>query len=63
MDKRAILGPGAVLPFPGMECTIDSLAGCGSNAVVYLGHYPDQRNPQMNHRVLIRSCFPMIREE
>lgn len=58
MDKRAILGPGTVLPFPGMECTIDSLAGCGSNAVVYIGHYPDQRNPKLNHRVLIKELFP-----
>lgn len=50
--------PGAVLPFPGMECTVDTLAGCGSNAVVYIGHYPDQHNPQLNHRVLIKELFP-----
>ena len=58
MDKRTALKPGTLLPFHGMECTIDSLVGAGSNAVVYLGHYPDQYNPVLYHRVLIKELFP-----
>lgn len=58
MDKRTVLGPGTLLPFPGMECTVVSLVGRGSNAMVYLGHYPDQHNPALQHRVLIKELFP-----
>lgn len=58
MDKRTVLRPGTLLPFPGMECTVASLVGRGSNAMVYLGHYPDQHNPMLRHQVLIKELFP-----
>ncbi len=58
MDNRVLLKPGTQLLFPGLCCTIYSLVGCGSNAVVYLGAYPDQQLPELEHRVLIKELFP-----
>ena len=58
MDRRSVLKKGTILPFPGMLCTIESLAGKGSNAIVYLGSYPDHQQPDLRHRVLIKELFP-----
>ncbi len=58
MDKRIILPEGFSLSFPGMYCKIESLVGKGSNAIVYLGSYPDQQRPDLRHRVLIKELFP-----
>lgn len=58
MDKRNTLPRGTVLSFPGMECTIDRLVGCGSNAIVYMGHYSDWYDPSLQHTVLVRELFP-----
>lgn len=58
MDRRTSLEKGVCLNFPGMQCTIESLAGKGSNAVVYLGSYPDEQRPDLHHRVLIKELFP-----
>lgn len=58
MDSRIILEPGTKLRFPGMECTIDSFVGKGSNAVVYLGSYPDEQFKSLRHRILIKELFP-----
>ena len=53
MDGRMGLQPGTVLEFPGMECRIESFVGRGSNAMVYLGSYPDAQLKGMRHQVLI----------
>lgn len=58
MDGRKVLKAGTKLPFPGMECEIDSVVGCGSNAIVYRGHYHDQQNSQLVHQVLVKELFP-----
>lgn len=58
MDSRSVLKPGQVLPFPGMECEIDGVAGRGSNTIVYRGHYQDQQNRKLSHDVLIKELFP-----
>lgn len=58
MDKRKIFEPGKKLLFPGMECRIDSFLGKGSNALVYIGSYPDDQLPKLRHRVLIKELFP-----
>ena len=58
MDRRTLLKQGACLNFPGMQCTIESLEGKGSNAVVYQGSYPDGQQPGLRHRVLVRELFP-----
>ena len=58
MDGRVRLNPGTVLPFPGMECTIETFVGRGSNAMVYLGSYPDAQLADLRHRVLIKELFP-----
>lgn len=58
MDSRRILKQGAQLSFPGMDCTIDALVGRGSNAIVYLGSYPDAQLNHLRHRVLIKELFP-----
>ena len=58
MDYRKILESGTELSFPGMVCTIDSFIGKGSNAMVYLGSYPDEQAKQLRHRVLIKELFP-----
>jgi len=58
MDNRKPLSPKTQLPFSGMNCTIESLVGCGSNAIVYQGFYPDQQLKEMKHRVLIKELFP-----
>ena len=58
MDRRCVLKEGTILPFPGMMCTVESLIGKGSNAVVYLGSYPDHHQPNLRHRVLIKELFP-----
>lgn len=63
MDGRKVLKAGAKLPFPGMECEIDSVVGCGSNAIVYRGYYHDQQNSRLVHHVLVKELFPMIRME
>ncbi|MDO5338084.1 MAG: hypothetical protein Q4E89_11645 [Eubacteriales bacterium] len=58
MDKRTTLKIGNLLSFPGMECTIESFVGCGSNAMVYMGSYPDGQFKNLRHRVLIKELFP-----
>lgn len=58
MDGRNVLTAGTILSFPGMECEIDSVAGCGSNAIVYCGHYHDQQNIRLVHQVLVKELFP-----
>lgn len=58
MDKRRRLPAGTVLPFPGARMLIHSVVGCGSNAIVYLGGYPDLQNNELEHRVLIKEFFP-----
>lgn len=58
MDKRTILEPGMVLPFSRMECTIEDYVGRGSNAIVYIGSYPDRQLKNLKHRVLIKELFP-----
>lgn len=58
MDNRRILEQGTQLFFPAMECTIDSFVGKGSNAIVYIGSYPDEQSKQFKHRVLIKELFP-----
>lgn len=58
MDKRILLPAGTSLDFPGMRCTIESVVGRGSNALVYLGSYPDHHQPGLRHRVLIKELFP-----
>lgn len=58
MDSRKILETGTILSFPGMECTIESYIGCGSNAIVYLGSYPDAQMTELRHHVLIKELFP-----
>ena len=58
MDGRKVLKAGTKLPFPGMECEIDFVVGCGSNAIVYRGHYHDQQNSQLVHQVLVKELFP-----
>ena len=58
MDGRMGLQPGPVLEFPGMECRIESFVGRGSNAMVYLGSYPDAQLKGMRHQVLIKELFP-----
>ena len=58
MDGRMGLQPGTVLEFPGMECRIESFVGRGSNAMVYLGSYPDAQLKGMRHQVLIKELFP-----
>ena len=46
------------LAFPGLECVIDAPAGRGSSVLAYTGYYPDQEDPRIRHRVLIRELFP-----
>ena len=58
MDRREPLQTGTRLSFPGMDCKIESLAGCGSNALVYLGTYPDRQSENLRHQVLIKELFP-----
>ncbi|MDE6635704.1 MAG: hypothetical protein K2K09_03750, partial [Lachnospiraceae bacterium] len=58
MDIRKVLDTGTVLSFPGMECTIDSYIGCGSNALVYSGSYPDAQISELRHHILIKELFP-----
>lgn len=58
MDKRTLLPAGTSLDFPGMRCTIESAVGRGSNALVYMGSYPDHHQPGLRHRVLIKELFP-----
>ena len=58
MDRRTFLPAGTRLDFPGMHCTIESEVGRGSNALVYLGSYPDQHQPGLRHRVLVKELFP-----
>lgn len=58
MDKRIILEQGTELLFPGMACQIDSFVGKGSNAIVYLGSYPDEQLRGLRHKVLIKELFP-----
>lgn len=58
MDRRTLLKKGSCLSFPGMQCTIEALAGKGSNAIVYLGSYPDEQQPGLRHRVLVKELFP-----
>lgn len=58
MDNRAALRAGTLLPFPGMECRVDSFLGKGSNAIVYMGSYPDEQFEDLRHRILIKELFP-----
>lgn len=58
MDKRKPLQTGDELLFPGMDCKIEVLMGRGSNAIVYLGTYPDRQLEDLRHQVLIKELFP-----
>lgn len=58
MDIRRQLPAGTRLCFPGMECTVQALAGRGSNSFVYEGSYPDHQLHGLSHRVLIKELFP-----
>lgn len=58
MDNRAVLKAETRLLFPGMECRVDSLLGKGSNAIVYMGSYPDEQSAGQRHRILIKELFP-----
>lgn len=58
MDKRKILDQGTELLFPGMACQIESFVGKGSNAIVYMGSYPDEQLKDLRHKVLIKELFP-----
>ena len=58
MDHRTYLKKSDRLVFPGLECVIDAPAGRGANILAYTGHYPDQQDPAVSHRVLIRELFP-----
>ena len=58
MDDRIILERGTMLLFPGMACQIDSFVGKGSNAIVYMGSYPDEQSGNLRHRVLVKELFP-----
>lgn len=59
MDHRKALSPGTLLPFPAMSCTLEGESGRGSNAIVYMGSYPDLLNPEERHTVLIKELFPL----
>ena len=59
MDHRQALPPGTLLPFPGMPCTLAGESGRGSNAIVYMGSYPDLLNPEERHTVLVKELFPL----
>lgn len=58
MDHRQALPPGTLLPFPAMPCTLTGELGRGSNAIVYVGNYPDLLNRKERHTVLIKELFP-----
>ena len=58
MDERTALKPGTLLSFPGMDCTVETCVGRGSNAIVYGGSYPDAMTPGQRHHVLIKELFP-----
>lgn len=58
MDKRIALQNGTVLPFPGMECTIEGIVGRGSNGIVYKAWYFDSLNEDRKHHVLVKELFP-----
>jgi len=58
MDHRKALPPGTLLLFPAMSCTLAEEIGRGSNAIVYMGSYPDLLNPEEHHTVLIKELFP-----
>lgn len=58
MDKRRALAPGTLLPLSGLSCRIEREVGRGGNAMVYLGWYPDDHNPELHHIVLIKELFP-----
>lgn len=58
MDHRQALPPGTLLPFPAMPCTLAGELGRGSNAIVYMGSYPDLLNQEERHTVLIKELFP-----
>ena len=59
MDHRKALPPGTLLPFPAMSCTLAGESGRGSNAIVYMGSYPDLLNPEERHTVLVKELFPL----
>jgi len=58
MDYRQALPPGTLLQFPAMPCTLAGELGRGSNAIVYMGSYPDLLNQEERHTVLIKELFP-----
>ena len=58
MDRRTTLNKNDRLAFPSLECVIDAPAGRGSSVLAYTGYYPDQEDPRIRHRVLIRELFP-----
>lgn len=58
MDHRQALPPETLLSFPAMPCTLSGELGRGSNAIVYIGSYPDLLNQGERHTVLIKELFP-----
>lgn len=59
MDHRIPLAVHSILEFDGMQCHVESVVGCGTNAIVYKGWYPDRLKPELRHHVLIKELFPM----
>ena len=59
MDKRSPLAKGYVLSFPGMECTVRSIIGRGSNSIAYLCQYPDKTDRRFFHCVIVKELFPL----
>ncbi len=59
MDYRKALPPQTLLDFPGMPCTLSGEVGRGSNAIVYLGTYPDLFSRGERHTVLVKELFPL----
>lgn len=47
-----------VLDFEGIVCQVEDVVGCGYNAIVYRGWYPDRLNPALKHHVLVKELFP-----
>ena len=58
MDERKPFDEHSILNFPVMPCTVKTLLGKGSNAIVYTGEYPDLEQPSLKHQVLIKELFP-----
>ena len=61
MDDRIILEQGTTLLFSGNGMSDRLLVGKGSNAIVYMGSYPDEQLRNLRHRILIKELFHLNR--